>query len=232
MNENNSIKQCERYGKALAFIFYPIFAGFAFAAHPNLLDMSIDHTIQERITEFHGNDILHFGHVLMILAVPMLITIALHFMGLLRNRAGWWGFIGGNITIVGAVILAVDKGALCLVPSAFDIVPKNEYASLVPGIEAMFHYKGWLWLLYFLPLLPIGFVIQSIGLVRSKIISRRLSIPTLIGSLLMINPDIDIIGLVATIFLAIGFLPYAAQLIHETKTNPHLLPQYSAASSR
>ncbi len=29
----------------------------------------------------------------------------------------------------------------------------------------------------------------------------------------MVNPDIDLIGLVATIVLAIGFIPYAIQLI-------------------
>jgi Na+/phosphate symporter len=35
----------------------------------------------------------------------------------------------------------------------------------------------------------------------------------LIGSILMANPDIDIIGLVATIFLGIGFIPYALQMM-------------------
>lgn len=225
MNDIRIIKKLEHFGKGMAFILYPLFAGFAFAVHPNLLDMGIDHTVQEKIAEFRGNDILHFGHILMILAVPMLIVIALHFMGMLKYRAGWWGFIGGNIAIVGAVILAVDKGALCLVPSAFDIVPEHEYAHLIPGIEAMFHYKGWLWLLYFLPLLPVGFLIQAIGLVRSKVISRWLSIPILIGCLLMINPDIDIIGLAATIFLAIGFLPNGVRLIRSALMINTPLPQ-------
>ena len=48
---------------------------------------------------------------------------------------------------------------------------------------------------------------------RSNLIPRWQSVPILIGSILTANPDIDLIGLVATIFLAIGFFPYAFGLI-------------------
>ncbi|MCD4700192.1 MAG: hypothetical protein K8R91_06445, partial [Phycisphaerae bacterium] len=64
-----------------------------------------------------------------------------------------------------------------------------------------------------LALLPIGFAIQSLGLVLARVIPRRQSVPMLAGSILLANPDIDIIGLTATIFLAIGFFPYGLQLI-------------------
>ncbi len=213
MNENKLLYQTKRIGTALAFIFYPILAGIAFAVHPNLLSLNISHDIQERINEFHGNQILHFGHVLMVVAVPLLITIAIHFMNLLQRRGAWWGFVGGILAVTGAVILAVDKGALCLVPSAFDTLPESQFRALIPGIETMFQYKGWLWVLQLLPLLPLGFILQSTGLVISKEIPRQQSIPMLIGSILMANPDIDLIGLAATIVLAIGFIPYAIQLI-------------------
>ncbi|MCD4673021.1 MAG: hypothetical protein K8R77_10190 [Anaerolineaceae bacterium] len=213
MNEYKLLYQTKRIGTALAFIFYPILAGIAFAVHPNLLSLDISHDIQERINEFHGNQILHFGHMLMVVAVPLLIVIAIHFVNLLQRRGAWWGFVGGILAVTGAVILAVDKGALCLVPSAFDTLPETQFRALVPGIEAMFQYKGWLWILQLLPLLPLGFILQSTGLVISKEISRKQSVPMLIGSVLMANPDIDLIGLVATIVLAIGFIPYAIQLI-------------------
>jgi hypothetical protein len=213
MNENNSLDTTKQIGTALALILYPFCAGIAFAVHPNLLSLSIDPEVSERIAEFHGNTVLHAGHVLMIIAVPLLITIAIHFMNKLQKRAPWWGFIGGILAICGAVILAVDKGALCLVTSAFDTLPQADFQNLYPGIEAMFHYRGWLWILQLLPLLPLGFIIQTMALVRTKIIPRRGSIPMLIGSILMANPDIDIIGLVATIFLASGFIPYGIRLI-------------------
>jgi hypothetical protein len=230
MNENKTISQIKRIGTALAFLLYPICAGFAFGVHPNLMSLSISHDVQAKIAEFHGNQLLHFGHVLMVVAVPLLIIIALHFMSLLETKSPWLGFIGGILAISGAVILAVDKGALCLVTSAFDILPETDFANLIPGIEAMFQYKGWLWILWLLPLLPIGFIIQSIGVVRSQAIPRSQSIPILIGSILMANPDIDIIGLIATIFLGIGFIPYALQLLRGSR--PVVEPVLSPVSSK
>ncbi len=217
MNENKLLNRTKRVGTVLTFIFYPILAGVAFAVHPNLLSLSISHDIQVRINEFHGNQILHFGHVLMVFAVPLLITIAIHFTHLIKRKGAWLGFVGGILAVSGAVILAVDKGALCLVPSAFDTLTETQFQALVPGIEAMFQYKGWLWILRLLPLLPLGFILQSTGLVISKIIPRQQSIPMLIGSILMANPDIDLLGLVATILLAIGFIPYAIRMIQGTR---------------
>jgi hypothetical protein len=213
MNENQFLDRVKQIGTALAFILYPLFAGFAFAVHPNLMSFEISHDVQAKIAEFHGNQLLHFGHFLMVLTVPLLIIIAIHMMNLLDERVPWWGFVGGSLAIIGAVILAIDKGALCLVPSAFDTLSEADFQSLAPGIEAMFSYKGWLWVLWLLMLLPIGFSILAGGLVRTNIIPRRQSIPMFIGAILMANPDIDIIGLVATIFLAIGFIPYAVTLL-------------------
>ena len=215
MNQNQLLKRVKQWGTALAFILYPLLAGFAFAVHPDLLSLSVEHSITSRIAEFHGNQILHFGHFLMLLAVPMLIIIALHFIDLLQTKSSWWGFIGGVLAIGGALILAVDKSALCLVPSAFDTLSEADFSQLTPAIETMFHYRGWLWVLQLLPILPLGFILQSIGLVRTGVISRRYSIPMLAGSVLMFNPDIDIIGLVATVLLGIGFIPYALRLLQK-----------------
>ena len=148
MNGNKSLNHIKGTGTALAFILYPICAGIAFAVHPNLMSLRISHDVQEKITEFHGNQLLHLGHFLMVVAVPLLIIIALHFMNLLQTRAPWWGFVGGVLAIGGAIILAVDKGALCLVTSAFDTLPEADFQYLTPGIEVMFQYKGWLWILW------------------------------------------------------------------------------------
>lgn len=213
MNTIKSVEQVKQIGTAVALFLHPAFAGFAFAVYPNLTSLSLQQDIPGRIVEFHGNQLLHFGHFLMVVAVSLLIIVAIHFMNLLRSKNVWLGFIGGMLAVTGAVILAVDKGALCLVPSAFDTLSEADFRSLTPGIEVMFQNKGWLWLLWLLPLLPIGFVIKSVGLVRSNVISRRYSIPILIRSILMVNPDIDLIGLVATIVLGTGFIPYAVRLI-------------------
>jgi hypothetical protein len=218
MNEYTPLARIKQIGVGLAFLLYPLFAGIAFAVHPNLLSLGVSHDVNEKIAEFHGNSLLHFGHVLMLLGAPLLIVIAVHLMNLMEKKAAWWGFLGGVLAVFGAIILAADKGALCLVPSAFDTLPEADFRSLTPGIAAMFQYRGWLWLLWLLPILPLGFILQTIGLLRSNLIPRWQSIPMLVGSLLMANPDIDLIGLVATIFLAIGFFPYAFQLLRSANS--------------
>ena len=218
MNEYTPLARIKQISVGLAFLLYPLFAGIAFAVHPNLLSLGVSHDVNEKIAEFHGNSLLHFGHVLMLLGAPLLIVIAVHLMNLMEKKAAWWGCLGGVLAVFGALILAADKGALCLVPSAFDTLPEADFRSLAPGIAAMFQYRGWLWLLWLLPILPLGFIIQTLGLVRSNLIPRWQSIPMLVGSLLMANPDIDLIGLVATIFLAIGFFPYAFQLLRSSNS--------------
>lgn len=215
MNRTDVLSNVKRGGTALAFILYPLLAGFAFATHPGLLNPQLGLDVQAKIVGFHGNPLLHFGHVLMTFAVPLLIVIAVHLMNLSAPKAGWWGFVGGVLAVTGAVVLALDKAALCLVPSALDTLPEAEFQAMIPGIQAMFEYRGWLGLLWLLPLLPVGFIVQTIGLVRANLIPRRQSIPMLAGSILMANPDIDIIGLVATVVLAIGFIPYGVSLLRE-----------------
>ena len=222
MIKNKNLQKIKQTGVALSLLLYPLFAGFAFAAHPDLLSLEIGLDVLKKIEEFHGNTILHFGHFLMLLGVPMLIVIALHFMNKLENSKPWLGWLGGVLASGGAIVLAVDKAALCLVPSALDTLSEAQFQQMVPGVEAMFHNQGWLWVLNLLPLLPVGFILQGIGLVSSKEMDRKTTIPILIGAILMLNPDIDIIGLVATVFLAIGFFPYAIQILNKTFTSKSL----------
>jgi hypothetical protein len=222
MNRTNLLSNVKRYGTALAFALYPLLAGFAFAVHPDLLHPRLSQDIQAKIMGFHNNPLLHFGHVLMTMAVPLLIVIAVHFMHVLEQKAGWWGFVGGSLAVTGALILALDKAALCLVPSALDTLPEAQFQAMLPGLRAMFQYQGWLWLLWLLPLLPLGFIIQTIGLVRSNLIPRWQSLLMLVGSILMANPDIDIIGLAATILLALGFIPYAISLVRKPELAANL----------
>lgn len=197
---------------ALAFVSYPLLAGIAFATHPNLTSLSIRHEPAQRIVEFHGNSLMHFGHFLMVIGVPMLIIIALHLMKVLEPEMPVKALLGAGLAITGAIILAMDKAALCLVPSAFDTLTEAEFSGLAPGLTAMFQGRGYLAVLKFLPLLSVGFIILASGLVRSKVMKRQQAIAILIGSILTANPDIDLIGLIATGFLAIGFIPYAIQL--------------------
>ena len=214
MNENKLLNQIKQIGVGLAFIIFPLLFVFAFAVHPGLLN---PHLLDPRelIMRAHHAGLLQLGHVLVTLSTGLLIVVAMHFMKLLdRSSGAWAGFIGAAIAILGAIMLAADKGALCLTMSAFDTLPENEFAQIMPGVLAMFTKQGWLVLLWGISLLPIGFAIQAIALIKTHSIPRWQSILFLIGVLLVGTPDgLEIINLSASIMMAIAFVPYGIKII-------------------
>jgi hypothetical protein len=117
------------------------------------------------------------------------------------------------MAVVGAVILAADKGALCLVTSAFDRLPEAEYQALRPGLIAMHAREGWLALLWLLPLLPVGFAVQGVGLVREGLVGRAQGTAFIVGSLLLANPDIEALSLMASLLLTVALWPYGLELL-------------------
>ena len=222
---NQNVETAKRIGTGLAFILAPLFFGMAFITHPNLLSLEIGGEVSAKVEEFHNNNVMHFGHFMMLLSVPLLIVAAAKFMSMLKGRGAWPGFIGGVLAVFGAVILAIDKTALCLVMSAFDSVPETAYAQLLPGIEALFNFEGYLVILYLLALLPIGFLIQGVGLYQAQAIPRwqsALLITASLGLGVSAAVDIDLFGLVSTLVLAFCFVPFGVQLIkgHEYEYRP------------
>jgi hypothetical protein len=214
MNGNIFLNQIEQIGVGLAFIIFPMLFIFAFAVHPGLLKPRLLNP-KELILRAHGNKLLQFGHVLVTLSTALLIVVALHFMKLLDHSSGdWAGYIGAAIAILGAIALAADKGALCLTMSAFDTLPEKVFAQIMPGVMAMFTKQGWLVLLWGMLCLPIGFAIQSIGLLATHTIPLWQSLLFLIGVLLVCVPDgLEIINLSASILMAIALVPYGIQII-------------------
>jgi hypothetical protein len=213
-NQNNCVNNTKRIGTGLSFIIFPLIFIFAFAGHPNLFT---PHFLgpAELIQRAHNDFLLHFGHALVTLCTGLLVVVALHFMNILKNSANeWLGFIGGVLAILGALMLAADKGALCLTMSAFDTIPEKEFVNMMPGLFAIFGKEGWLILIWGLLLLPIGFIIQSVGLLKSRILPKWQSILFLIGVLFIGTPDgVEIINLIAAILIAISLVPYGFKLI-------------------
>ena len=212
--QNSTINNTKRIGIGLSFIIFPLIFVFAFAGHPNLLNPHFL-SLEELILRAHTNSLLHLGHALVTLCTGLLVIVALHFMNLQKNKSTeWYGFIGGLLAILGALMLAADKGALCLTMSALDILPENEFEQMMPGLLAMFGKEGWLVLIWGLLLLPIGFVIQAIGLLKSKSLPNWQSLLFLIGVLFIGTPDgVEIINLTAAILLAIAFIPYGIKIM-------------------
>lgn len=213
MNENK-LNQVKQIGVGLAFILFPLLFIFAFAVHPDLLQPHLLNP-EELIIRAHGNGLLQFGHILVILSTGLLIIVAMHFMRRLEHSSGAWaGFLGGTIAILGALLLAADKGALCLTMSAFDTLPETVFAQIMPGVLAMFTKQGWLVLLWGIVCLPIGFAIQAITLLKTNIFPRWQSILFLIGVLLVSTPDgLEIINLSASVLMAVALIPYGIRII-------------------
>ena len=82
---NQSLETTKRIGTGLAFILYPLFSGLAFAVHPNLLSLEFGRPVSDKVAEFHNNGLMHFGHFVMTLGVPLLIVIACKFMRMLQE---------------------------------------------------------------------------------------------------------------------------------------------------
>ena len=214
MYENLLFNQIKQIGLGLAFIIFPLVFIFAFAVHPGLLNPHLLNP-KELILRAHHAELLQFGHVLVMLNTALLIVVALHFMKLLDGSSlSWVGVIGGALAILGAIILAADKGALCLTMSAFDTLSEKVFAQIMPGLMALFTKRGWLVLLWGMLCLPIGFAIQSIGLLATHTIPLWQSLLFLIGVLLVGTPDgLEIINLSASILMAIALVPYGIQII-------------------
>jgi hypothetical protein len=213
MNELTVLQKVKCIGTGLAFIFFPLIFVFAFAVHPGLLN---PHFLgpQELIQRAHQNGLLQFGHLLVTLCTVLLIASALHFMTLLEKSAAWAGTIGGMLAIFGAVMLAADKGALCLTMSALDRLSEAQFSQMLPGLLAMFSKQGWLVILWGIVLLPIGFAIQAIALIKTRALPRWQSFLFLIGVLFVGTPDgVEIVNLSASVLMAVAMIPYGVKLI-------------------
>lgn len=187
---------------------------FAFSVHPGLLH---PHLLgpSELILRARGAGLLQFGHALVTLDTALLVVVALHFMKRLDHGPGAWaGFLGAALAVLGSLALAADKGALCLTMSALDGLSDVEFAGMMPGLLAMFSKGGWLVLLWGILLLPVGFGLQGVALLKSKSIARWQGLLFLVGVLLIGTPDgVEVVNLTAAVLLAIAFVPYGIRII-------------------
>jgi hypothetical protein len=193
----------------ISAIIFPFLFVFAFATHPDLLKPKLVKNADDIMRRVRKNKLMHIGHVLMIFSVPLLILTAVKLIYLTQSGIlSGLGCAGGIVAIIGAISLAVDKGALCLVVSAFDTLPDQEFAQLKPGFKTISQKESWLKLVWGIVLLPIGFIILAIANLVGLTLPSWQCICLIIGSGLLLVPDgFEIINLGASIILIAGLLP-------------------------
>jgi len=201
---SSTVATIQRVGTGLSMIVLPIILFVGFATHPNLGSLEPLKDTASWVSEFRHNAIWGYAHLAVLLSTPLFIVVALGLRRVLAGKAGWHALIGGSLTVVGALLLAADKGALYLVPGALESLSDQQFASAMPAVEAMFTKAGPLALLYLLPLLMIGMVILGVGLFKTPAVPRWKSAAVVIANLMFLNPDIDIISAIASLVLLVG----------------------------
>ena len=163
------IESIKTKGFAISLIAFPVMLFAGFLMHPNLLKLEALQTVEQLVGRFHNQPIFHIGHLIVMFAVPVIIIALISIMNVLQGKGKRLGFWGGIIGLFGAFILAVDKGALCLVLSAFDTLPEAQFQEFVPFLSVIVNKAGLLWVVWMLPLFPIGACDTGIGFDERKI---------------------------------------------------------------
>ena len=129
------IGRVTRLGTGVALLIFPPMLLVGFLLHPDITSLELVTDAQAWAAEFRGNFLFHLGHVLVMFTAPLAIIVGVRCMRFATGRGAWWIFSGGVLGVSGAFILAVDKGALTLVLTAFDTLPIGVRADLsgAPG---------------------------------------------------------------------------------------------------
>lgn len=207
------IEIIKRKGFAISIIAFPAMLLTGFLMHPNLLKMEALHTVEQLVGRFHNQSIYHIGHFIVMFSVPVILIAMISIMNVLQGKGKQLGFWGGIIGLFGAFILAVDKGALCLVLSAFDTLPEAQFQEFVPFLSVIVNKAGLLWVVWLLPLLPIGAAIQAFGLMKEKFISKWQGVCIITGLLLLNNPDIEFISAIGALLMCAGYIPWGVRIL-------------------
>lgn len=197
----------------ISFIAFPLLFIVGNALHSNIFSFELHQNAQDWMQEIRGNKLQQMGNLLEYISAPFLIIMIFSLINTITEKAWQWGIIGGIMALLGVVAMVGSKGSFCLSTAGFDTLPETRFNQLYPAFEALFVKAGMLKITLALPLLPLGFLVQSIGLLRGNYIPKWQAFLALTGSLLLVNPGFEAINLTASILLLIGLSPSGLQLI-------------------
>ena len=203
----SAVSRVEHIASGISIVVFPIMLLLGFLGHPNFLSLETVSEIDPWIAEWRGSFMFHFGHLFVMFAVPLILIATFRFMSLLSGPGAWYGLIGGLLSVLGASMLAVDKGALTLTLTAFQTLPDLEFAEIRPALQALQNRDGLLWITWSYALLPIGSIVQAIGMVRESVVAKWQGVLIISGLALLLNPDIEIISATGALLMFIGYWP-------------------------
>jgi len=216
----NLLSQVEQIGTGAAFILFPLIFIFAFAVHPRLLRPRLLQP-EEIIRRARRNKLLQLGHSLGLKLAMLLIVMGAGLTTIETDRlaTSTWPSLPA-LAVLGAILLAADKGAMSLTMSALDTLPEEKFSAMMPGLLAIFSKKGWM-ILRLGDATPAARVCYSaVGLLHAGALPRWQSTLFLIGVMLVGTPDgLEIINLSASILMAIALVPYGIHLIASALLN-------------
>lgn len=213
MDSINKVKRMKSFLYGLSIIIFPVMLFIGFFMHPDITSFKIMTTAEELAKNFRHNNFYHIGHLIVALAIPLMIFNFICFIERLKGSGIWFGLLGGIIGIFGSVVLALDKGSLCLVLSAFDTLMDDKFREFIPFLQVIVDKDGLLGITLLLPLLPLGGIIQTIGLLREKMVKLWQGFAIISGLLLLNNPDIEILSIIGTSLMIMGYLPLGIKIM-------------------
>jgi hypothetical protein len=115
----------------------------------------------------------------------------------------------------------MSKPDLASVHVRASVWPRCDLAcSYCPVEEGMENRSGLLAVTWLLVLLPIGAALQIVGLCREGRLPRRQAALTILGLLLLLNPDIEIISAAGALLMASGYLSSACANSSPPRSHP------------
>ena len=202
-----ALRRLMALGAGLSIMIFPVMLLAGFATHPDIIRLKMPNDVNGWIAEWRNSVWFHIGHLMVMFAVPFIFVACVRIMAMLDGPRGWYGLIGGSLGIFGAFMLAVDKGALTFVLTAFWQMPEPDFTAITPALQAIFNRDGWLWLTWGFVALPVGFIVLALGLLRQSAVPRWQGASMIAGLVLLMNPDIEIISTAGAILMCAGFIP-------------------------
>ena len=205
--EGNGVDTAWGVVSGVSIVTFPFMLLVGFASHPDILSVSVVADPATWILDWRGNTWFHIGHLMVMFAVPFIIFACFKLSSFLHGRGAWYGFVGAVLGVFGAFLLAVDKGALTFVLTAFKDMSDAQISAISPALDAIFNRDGWLWITWGYVALPVGFILITIGLLREGVIPRWQGYCIILGLALLLNPDIEIISTAGALLMCVGFVP-------------------------